>query len=292
MAESLAEIPHYQPFESTVHLPLQEYRPQFACAVALNQSPEPAGLPQEKHMIQHPLVTIAIICPLFAVGCGSANSDNLPVHSTAPKSTVQIERSPEAEKVLSQLGQKSFVFKHRGGELTTDFTIYYRPQGKNQTEQLLCNVSGDGFTDGLPACPDDDDRRCEEGGYAMMVWPDLFPPRNGNVTFSFSLNGAGRAWSRSVKAIFPKALFDKHYQNGLEQQNAADTPVDLRPGETHTLAHYSVRLIPPDFLYPPSGSDKIPELERASELEMIRFVLTATALKEGQLSKRDTPSAK
>lgn len=239
-------------------------------------------------MLQPPFVTFVAICSLFVIGCRSANSDNLPAQSTVPKGTVQIERSSEAEAVLSQLGQKSFVFIHRGGKLTTDFTIYYRPRGKNQTEQVLFHASGNETIAWLRARPDDDGRHGEEGGYAIIAWPENFAPKNGNVTFSFSLDGTGRLSSSPAKEIFPKTLFDKKHQECFEVSSVPNRPVDLRPGETKTVVRYSVRWVPPDLESLP-GSDKLPEVERASELETVRFVLTATALKESQPPSRDNP---
>jgi len=225
------------------------------------------------------------------MGCGSANSANPPAQSTTPKGTVQIERVPEAEAVLSQLGQKSFVLKHRGGELTTDFTIYYRAEGKNQTEQVLFHASGDRTIGWLRAWPNNDGRHREEGGYAIIAWPEHFGQTNGNLTFSFSLNGARTSTSPPEKEIYAKTLLSgvpviigsSQFPSPVLEIHGSEflsaKLVELRPGETATLVEYSQTI-----------STKPPDSNKPLKQGTVRYFLSATALKDGQLPKRDKPS--
>jgi hypothetical protein len=105
----------------------------------------------------------------LAAGCRHSESDDLPAAVASPEGTVHLERLGEAERVLEQIdGQEAWGFKHRGGLLTTEFTVFHRPQGKDQAERVIFRRSGDNVARNHKAPlreAGEVERQDEEGGY-------------------------------------------------------------------------------------------------------------------------------
>lgn len=220
---------------------------------------------------------LAATLAFFAVGCRRSDSGNLPTTTVSPKGTIHIERVNEAEMVLAELGRKAWVFKHRGGELTTDFTVFHRPEGKDQTQRVIFRRFGDDAVRMLHALAEDD-RQNDGGGYVIVAIPE-FRDGRGEVTHSFSLNGASCYGTASANEIYPESVIS-HSGSSSGGGGTFDKPVKLSPGESKTLVDYSVRL--------DSGGTDVPLLER----EMVRYVVTVTTLQDGQLPKREEPATK
>ncbi|MDB4516975.1 hypothetical protein N9089_05180 [Crocinitomicaceae bacterium] len=223
-------------------------------------------------MRRHRLALITATIAVFASGCECSDTVSNPTTPDTPKGTIHIERVPEAETVLAELDRVSWVFEHRGGELTTDFTIYHRPEGKDQTQTVVFRALGDEVVRALRSQPDNEGDRDEESGYIIVVVPDI--PDVGDVVHRFSLNRLGFTKKVPAKDVIPNTVFS---HSGSFEKGFGRPPdtVQLRPGETHVLVDDGVRLVS-------SGAEVAPD-----EREMIRYVLTVTALKDGQISERD-----
>ena len=158
-------------------------------------------------MAQYRLPKIAVALTFFAVGCEGSNSPEV-----VPEGTVHIARVDDAEAVLAQLGQLSWVFKHRGGELTSEFTIYHRPAGKNQTESVIFYGNGDtavyGARDARDRQRDENEVIPEDGGYLIVTVPEHSRLRQGRgyVTHSFSLSGISVSQTDSVNNIYAETF--------------------------------------------------------------------------------------
>ncbi len=246
-------------------------------------------------MAQNRLPEIAVALTILAVGCEGSQSPEVMTPMATPKGQVHIERFEDAEAVLDQLGLASWVFKHRGGELTSEFTIYHRPPGKDQTETVIFSANGD--TAVLVARNDRDRQNDEDvaetredGGYLIVTVPEHLEQGRGYVTHSFSLSGARVSHTDSVNNIYAETVYADSFHaeptpegrpgvSSISWGGASSKPLELTPRESKVLVNLTKRLSRP-------GTTELPIDER----EMVRYVLTVTALKDGVLPKRDAPA--
>jgi hypothetical protein len=234
-------------------------------------------------MRPYPLTVIAAMLAFLAAGCRHSESDDLPATVASPEGTVHLERLGEAERVLEQINdQEAWVFKYRGGPLTTEFTVFHRPQGKDQAERVIFRRSGDGVARGHKAKlreAGEDEQQDEDGGYVIAAIPESLDG-NGEFTFSFSLNSDFTRSTYPANEIYPRTVAAYRESGGGYMEPPGK--VKLSPGESRTLVSSDRRLYP-------SGTD-VPWHELRDTAEQIRYVLTVTALQDGQLPKRDGPA--
>jgi hypothetical protein len=232
-------------------------------------------------MRPYPLAVIAAMLAFLATGCRHSESDDLPATVASPEGTVHLERLGETERVLEHLGQEAWVFKHRGGLLTTEFIVFHRPQGKDQAERVIFRSFGDDVVllvqDREQRAAGEDERQDEDGGYVIATMPPWPSDGSGEFTHFFSLNGPFGSTTEPANEIYPNTNAPtKHSPAILSGSVDYDEKVELNPGESRELVGLT-RLRP---------ATDVPLLE----LEQIRYVLTVTALQDGQLPKRDGPA--
>jgi hypothetical protein len=234
-------------------------------------------------MRPYPLAVIAAMLAFLAVGCRHSESENL----SATVGNVHLERLGEAERVLEQIdSREAWVFKHRGGLLTTEFTVFHRPQGKDQAERVIFQSSGDGVAlsvqDREQHATAEDDGSYKDGGYVILVIPQLgWPPGADSleITHSFSLVGVSRTNTKPANEVYPKTVGSSGPGASGGAYIRLPRKVKLSPGESATLVDLSRFLGPRDTDVP------------MAEWEEIRYVLTVTALQDGHPAYLRTSAA-
>jgi hypothetical protein len=220
------------------------------------------------------LMTVVVVS-LLPIGCDRPAATESPETPAADvRGSVHIERSEEGAAVLAQLGRKSWVFKHRGGELTAEWIVYHRPAGKNQKDTAVLEARGDQAVLILHAPVSYDPKNADTAGYLIVAMPSTVSMSEGDLTFNFSLGGAGCSYAAKASEVYPKTALS----NPFEQKwggNLLDKPLALAPGETKVLVDYVQRFGSPSAQEP------------MQELETVRHVLKVTALKNGELPKRE-----
>jgi hypothetical protein len=185
---------------------------------------------------------------------------------------IHIERLEDSETVLSHLGHKAWVFKYHGGELIMDFRIFHRPAGKDQIEKVIYHRFGD---DANRLNQDLAKENPQDGyeGYLIIAIPDSLNGK-GEFRYSFSVNGSSSRGRVPATDVYPTTVTSHSGLKGgsMDDSDRAYKPVHLRPGETKTLAT--------DYTGLTRGEPK-------SEEERLLYVLDVTALKDGQLPRRE-----
>jgi hypothetical protein len=130
------------------------------------------------------LFALAALPGMLLVGCRQRPTP-------APVSEVEVERLPDAEAVLAQLGQKAYVFKYQGGELTARFTLYHRPAGTNQEERVIFQADGDEALRLLRGGTGAPGKDGDPAGYLIVTVPGRSTATTqGELTFKFNLGEA------------------------------------------------------------------------------------------------------
>lgn len=246
---------------------------------------------------------------LAIVAVGLLASGCRPAQTPARVKEVEVEHLQEVAAVLAQLGQKAYVFKHQGGEVTAAFTLYHQPAGTNQQERVIFQANGDeavrlrhGGTSG-PGKGDD------PTGYLIVAVPKrVFATGESDLIFRFNLGKAscGKAakvahvYAGTALSPYPRVL--RAGESGDELTAPGETNgvvLDLytmqyrekwalSPGETITLVEHAWwHGAPTDELYLKQAKEQSHVVARQLGLEKFRSVLTITALKNGQLPNRD-----
>lgn len=240
-------------------------------------------------------LSVMAAAAFFVIGCQRSSPPAASPPAETATETIHVRRLNETEAVLAQLHRKAWVFKHWGGDVTSDFTIYHRPKGTDQQERVIYRASGDDAIHARRALqqtsepergPKDDDAPAptdrlqlreaqEKEGYLIVVVP-VFPYGigSGEITYKFNLgSGAGVTSTTAAETIYPKTVFS-HSVVGSGSGSVKE-PVELTLGETKVLVDSTVRFT--------SRGSKTP----LREGEALRYVLQITALKDGRLPKRD-----
>jgi len=237
---------------------------------------------------------------IFAIGCQRSSPPAAPPPADHATETVHVERLHETEAVLAKLHRNAWVFKYWGGDATSEFTIYHRPEGKDQQERAIYETSGDDAiharrilqqTSAADGRPEDDDALApadrplprearEEQGYLIVVVPAFLNPLmgSGEIMYRFDLAGAGVMDTTTAETVYPKTVFS--HSRVSSSSGAVKEPVELTPGETKVLVDSTER-------FRSKGRDT-----PIQEEETLRYVLKITSLKDGQLPKRDKAEAK
>ena len=212
---------------------------------------------------------------VLSVSCeGEKPTPRTPEKQDQPKGVLYLERLLDTEAVMAELGNLAWVYKIRGdGELTTEYTIYYRPKGKNQIERVIFQAFGDTtilfLHDMMKA---EEIKELEEGGYIIVTRPESFDG-DGDVGHHFSLRGANSYKNTPFKELFPDTVRSANRLAGSASKPGPKT-IKLSPGETKTIRHSLTN-------FNGTPDDVIAERER------VRCELKVTGLKGGQLPERD-----
>lgn len=208
---------------------------------------------------------------LLLTGCNRPAPSEKP--AALPPGTVQLERVPEAEAVLEQLGRKAWAFKYGGGELTAEMAVFHRPAGADQKEKTVYQVNGDQAFEIVHSAPKGEYTQADAQGYLIVCVPELSANREGAYTFNLSLGGG--ACSREAKASDVEPKTAENSPRSATGGALFDKSTTLSPGETKTLIDRTMHIVDPKA--------KVP----VPEMEAIRVVVTATALKDGKLPERN-----
>lgn len=249
---------------------------------------------------------LAAVAAVVAVGCQRSSPPGASPPAENAAETIHVRRLHETEAILAQLHRRAWVFRYWGGDVTSDFTIYHRPEGKDQQERVIYTDSGDEAilarralrqTSEPDGRPEDDDALArtdraepqdardqgyekQDAGYLIVVVPtfqDLLTGGSGEIMYKFNLaGGTGVMSTTTAETVYPKTVFS-HSRVG-SSSGAVKEPSELTPGETKVLVDSTER-------FRSRGRD-IPFQEE----ETLRYVLTITALKDGRLPKRDVPA--
>ena len=183
----------------------------------------------------------------------------------------KIERSLEGEQILRQLRHNAWVFRHSGGPLNPEFNVFHKPTGKDTTEKEVFHATGSQTLHMLYS-RDESERETNDknGGFIIVTFPDNWTNADEQLLLTFSLNGA----SSSISAT--KDVFGASEESGDPTYTSISggpitKPITLAPGESHVLADTTIR---------PTNDSETPTDER----EAFRYVLTVTALTEGELA--------
>ena len=258
---------------------------------------------------------LAAVAALVVARCQRSSPPGASPPAENAAETIHVRRLHDTEEVLAQLHRKAWVFKHQGGDVTSEFTIYHRPEGKDQQERAIYTASGDdaihfrralqqtsepdgrpqddgavapadrpqppdgtpGYDDALvPADrPQPREAREDEGDLIVVVptFQDLLTGGSGEIMYKFNLaGGAGVMSTTTAETVYPKTVFS-HSRVG-SSSGAVKKPIELTPGETKVLVDLTER-------FRSRGRDT-----PFQEEETLRYVVTITALKDGQLPKR------
>ena len=199
---------------------------------------------------------------LLLFGCQQAKQ-SAPVKST-PKGTIQIEQVTEAQIILGKLGQRAWVYKYRGGELTTELTIFHRPEGKDKELESIYHNFNPG-----PTWVFGKDSTEDTAGYIIVTSPKN-ALRGGEIVNYLSLDsaeGSGPPGADGANAVYRGKLEDR-YPDGVDGAvgiaQAGDgsglASLELKPGETKHLAGHDIHYV--------FGDRPVPREEK----EMIRYV--------------------
>jgi hypothetical protein len=216
------------------------------------------------------LQAVFLAFSIFAVGCNQSPSSITKEPLAKPTGVVQIERLPDAEAVLSEIGKTAWVFKHRGGELTAEFVISHRPAGSDQKETIVFQRSGDDAVNAFHAIAGKQ-QPTSEGGFLILALDKR------EITFSFGLAGAKNTKIITSDDNLPNVIFSGG--DKLTDSKLLHTPLSLKPGEAQVLVEHAVHYH--------SSTPNLP----AEQRELVRYSLRVIALKDGQLPKRDAVTA-
>jgi len=201
---------------------------------------------------------------LLLFGCQQAKQ-SAPVKST-PKGTIQIEQIKETQIVLEKLGQRAWVYKYKGGGLTTELTISHRPEGKDQELESVYHNFNPGPTSFFGK-----DSTEETEGYIIVTAPsEVF--RGGKIVHYMSLGDANAVYRGELEDLQPGGV-DGSVGIGQAGDGSGLASLELKPGETKHLVGHDVHYV--------LGDRSVP----LEEQEMFRFQLTVTALQAGERSE-------
>ena len=190
-----------------------------------------------------------------------------------PKGSIQIERLTEAEKIISHIGQRSWVFKHEGSDITSQFVIYYRANGKFTEEKVLFKANGDSLFNAIKFMPNSVRRvrSKKSGGYLIVSFGE-------NVLHSLSVGSISTADQKPRKGVFQDTILANRELESKRISSAKELAAKqtIPPGKTVELINETV------FIQ--SRADKGKPILDA---ERFRYVLTATNIKDGILPKRE-----
>jgi hypothetical protein len=226
----------------------------------------------------------ALAFALVVVGCGPPKSDRSEsdrdqsqVAEPATEPSVRLERITDGEAALAEFDRVSRIYKHSGGPLTTEFTIFHRPEGSNQKTTTLMKCDGDLVVNDFlyEARQEHDTWEGWEGftGFTTVIVPDIPGSRDplDEVIYSFSLGGGGvrkiTMKRKGAQDVYPQSVFSPEGMGQMKgPKDSSPDSVEIRPGESRVLLDYSIHFS--------SGADLPKE-----EWETIRYLLTVSALK-------------
>ena len=201
---------------------------------------------------------------LLLFGC-QQSKQSAPVKST-PKGTIQIEQVTEAQIVLEKLGQRAWVYKYKGGELTTELTISHRPEGKDQELESVFHSFNPGHISTFGK-----DSTEETEGYIIVTAPSE-DFSGGKIVHYMSLGSADVSRYGKLENLLPDEV-DEPVGIGWYGDGSGLPSLELKPGETKHLVGHDVHYV--------LGDRSVP----LEEQEMFRFQLTVTALQAGERSE-------
>jgi hypothetical protein len=190
---------------------------------------------------------------------------------TRPQGTIQIEQVKEAQIVLNKLGQRAWVYRHKGGYLTTELTIYHRPQGKDKELESVFHDVNQGSSWNLG-----NDSAEEVEGYIIVTAPRSALRGGEIVHYLSSLTGSSVRRGK-LKDLYPDGT---NGPEGIGQtgDGSGVASLELKPGETKHLVGHDIHYSFGDLPIP------------IKEQEMVRYVLTVTALNDGERPQRGDSS--
>jgi hypothetical protein len=252
-------------------------RPPILTEVEITQGKLGRGANRrEADMLQTYGLKTAAVVSLLLIGCGRPTATKLPeTPATDVGQGLHIERCEEGEAVLAQLGRKAWVFKHRGGELTAEWIVYHRPAGKNQKDAVVFTARGDQAVQILHAGESYDPKSTDTVGYLIVAMPNTGSMRDGDLTFNLSLGQAGCSHVDKASEVYSVTALSNRFTSTWGGC-LLDNPLALAPGETKMLVDYV------QTFGSPSAQEPL------QTLETVHHILKVTALKNGELPKRDS----
>jgi len=229
------------------------------------------------------IATLAVL----AVGCNSSEPGDTKNAATRPASgTVRVEILIDAEEPFAALGRKAWIFKHSGGPLTADFTVYHRRAGKDMPRTPIWRATGDDAVSMQLDLRDANGRDADMesmGGLWIAAMPGGDPMENQPSELMFisklhsSVGGVTTrrvaSWDKVMPAGFSLGLMGSG--GGWEKG-----PFELKPGETRRLASSALRSRVRRL--PPTPTRPVGRL-LFEEAEWLLFEIRVTALKDGRL---------
>jgi hypothetical protein len=192
---------------------------------------------------------------------------------------VHVERSPDAEALLTQLASNAWVFKHRGGELTAELIVSHRPAGPDQKETTIFEADGNLEKVGalneafLKNGTDIVSVGADTSGYLIVAIPSDSEWQTHALILSRGNFGSSKISKKASDLVLDLVGGDSGKTRKLSAGSILGQPLALAPGDTKIIVDH--------FMYFEPDSTK----SAIGEMEAIHTVLTVSARKKGELTE-------